>query len=181
MVSAAAVERALLQELLRVCSGLAPPEGRLADSVRAIHDCNRALWDLEDAVRKTDEAAEVASLKRRIDDANISRHRAVDAFDAYVARQIAPRQASDAHVVNSESFGEMVDRGSILALKHSVLPAGPQRDHVRCRWDHLMGCLARCVEAAGEGAVRLVPRREVKLYGRGRAPTADVPEPEGGS
>lgn len=163
------VQRVLMAELGRACAGLDPWVGGLDVALATILERNRALWQLEDAVREADRADDVARLTRAIHEANLARHEAVDAFDARLSAAAATSDPSTAALVNSESFGEMIDRAAILALKQAALArsgSDEELEHVRRRWDHLLVCLARCVEAARAGTLYLAPRREVKVYER---------------
>jgi hypothetical protein len=121
---------------------------------RALHRINRLLWDLEEVVRDRGLDAEaVRELKRRIDAANLRRHRAVAAIDDAVDAMM-PGQRDDADpdaVVNSESVGQMVDRLSVLVLKQAAHTAPGIRSDLDRRVGRIMRCLARVWAALQRG------------------------------
>lgn len=128
--------------------------GDLPFDPRALHEINRTLWDLEEVVRdRALEAEAVRALKRRIDAANLERHRAVAAIDDAVDA-VMPAQRGDADpeaIVNSESVGQMVDRLSVLVLKQAAHTAPDVRGDLDRRVGRVMRCLARVWAALERG------------------------------
>jgi len=78
---------------------------------------NTELWrleGLEDRARSTRcPAFEIVAVKRPIDAANAERHVLIDALD----EQLGYRPGPDAHVIHSQTVGELSDRLTILELK----------------------------------------------------------------
>jgi hypothetical protein len=81
------------------------------------HRMNFDLWHEEDIARRDDLGAErIREAKRTIDRLNQARNDAAEQFDAWLLSQL-PEMAADAPL-HSETPGMIVDRLSILALKH---------------------------------------------------------------
>lgn len=136
-------------------------------SILALHAANRALWDLEDAVRDPGlPDAKVSAMKRRIDRLNLDRHAAVAridrACDAAFPCTVAPN--APGVVLNSESVGQMIDRLSILALKRRAWRGTDKAAGVERRIALLGRCLDRVLTALVDG--RALPQRfdEAKTY-----------------
>lgn len=138
------------------------PRG-LRPALRALDAANRRLWDLEDRVRAAAGDGEVARLKRRIDRANLERHRRVAVVDAWILRR-HPRgaQPGDAGaLLSSESIGQMLDRATILARKRALA----DRPVLVWRWQHVLRCIDQALAALRSGHWVHHPAGEVKLYG----------------
>jgi hypothetical protein len=141
----------------------------LAAHVRALHDVNRRLWALEDAVRDPALAAEaVRDHKRAIDAANLERHAAVACIDRAVDDAFGPQRDPDdpLAVVDSQSVGAMVDRLSVIALKIEGFGDDPARAAAqRARAAHVERCLERVVDALRRGDGVAQAFDEGKRYG----------------
>ena len=85
--------------------------------VEANHRHNFELWHEEDIARRDDLGAErVTQAKRAIDRSNQARNDVIEQIDRHLAEELAP--PSDGVPFNSETPGMIIDRLSILALKH---------------------------------------------------------------
>ncbi|MEZ4469568.1 MAG: DUF4254 domain-containing protein [bacterium] len=136
-----------------------------------LHKRNRALWALEDAARGGLPDAELAKVKRQIDATNLARHAAVAALDAAVDAHYRPAASLDTPgvVVNSESVGQLVDRLSILALKHAAWVVSPKRRAgLEARAQVLVFCLQRSLDALAAGLALPQAFDEAKRYGATR-------------
>jgi hypothetical protein len=89
------------------------------DLVERQHRANFELWHIEDEARNpgaTD--AEVASVKRRVDQTNQRRNDLAEEMDRRLLAWLEPHGLPNrAAALNSESPGQIIDRLSILALK----------------------------------------------------------------
>ena len=82
------------------------------------HGFNYQLWHAEDRARREDMGFEfVYQAKRDIDRFNQQRNNRMEMMDAWLSQQLQPAEASNCRV-HSETPGMMIDRLSILALKH---------------------------------------------------------------
>jgi len=104
-------------------------EGFLA-LVEKNHAFNYQLWHAEDKARREDKGYEfVYHAKRAIDGFNQQRNDCMEAIDDWVTDALMP--ASPEHCpVLSETPGMMIDRLSILALKHYHMEAQTKREDV---------------------------------------------------
>ena len=104
-------------------------EGFLA-LVEKNHAFNYQLWHAEDKARREDKGYEfVYHAKRAIDGFNQQRNDCMEAIDDWVTDALMP--ASPEHCpVHSETPGMMIDRLSILALKHYHMEAQTKREDV---------------------------------------------------
>jgi hypothetical protein len=145
------------------------------------HLANFELWHTEDAARTpgaTD--ADLARVKRRIDETNQRRNDLSEQIDmhllAYLTQQGLPDPAAP---MNSESPGLMIDRLSILALKmfhtreEMERPGAPEGHTERNRErlailmeqrSDLAICLARLWEETLAGTRRFKLYRQLKMY-----------------
>jgi hypothetical protein len=83
------------------------------------HRANFDLWHIEDEARRPEASdAELAAVKRRIDQTNQLRNDLVEELDRKLLEWLATRGLPKASAaLNSESPGLIIDRLSILALK----------------------------------------------------------------
>jgi Protein of unknown function (DUF4254) len=157
----------------------ATPEAALSNdwlaAVARHHRANFELWHIEDEARTpgaTD--AELADVKRRVDQTNQRRNDLAEALDHILLRWLEARGLPDANApLNSESPGLIIDRLSILALKiyHTREEAERQdapQGHAERNRDRLSileeqrADLAGCLDALW--AETLAGTRRIKLY-----------------
>src|SRR5579863_4815401 len=95
------------------------PAGEWLDLVVRQHRANFDLWHIEDAARTPHVAdAELAKVKRRIDQTNQLRNDLTEELDRTLLKWLETQELPNATApLNSESPGLMIDRLSILALK----------------------------------------------------------------
>jgi hypothetical protein len=113
-------------------------------------------------VRDTDALLAKGRLKVQIDRANLRRHARVAALDAEVLRRWPRGGTPSRGYLSSESIGQMLDRGSILALKHERLGATAA---LEAKWAHLVACLERAMAAVRAGRFVHHEVGEIKAYG----------------
>jgi hypothetical protein len=161
--------------------GAEPEDQPFAATVLAQHRANFDLWHTEDSARDpraTD--AEIARVKRGIDEINQRRNDLAERCDALLLEHLAARSLPNpAAELNSESPGLMIDRLSILALKRfhtqeeinrAGAPAGhAERNRERLallteQRDDLVGCLERLWAEALAGTRRFKIYRQLKMY-----------------
>ncbi len=148
--------------------------------IEANHRHNCLLWDEEDQARRRDVPAEaIAANKRAIDGHNQRRNDAIERIDEALLDRIADVVPAPDAWHNSETAGSMVDRLSILALKHYHM--GLQATRADAGEEHRAACrekqarlalqrddLARCYDtllaqaAAGRAFWRVY--RQFKMY-----------------
>lgn len=91
------------------------------------HAFNYQLWHAEDKARRDDKGYEfVYHAKRAIDGFNQQRNDCMEAMDDWLTRALAQASHEDCPV-HSETPGMMIDRLSILALKHYHMEEQVQR------------------------------------------------------
>lgn len=94
------------------------------------HAFNYQLWHAEDKARREDKGYEfVYHAKRAIDGFNQQRNDCMEAMDDWLMQALAPASPEDCQV-HSETPGMMIDRLSILALKHYHMAEQAQREDV---------------------------------------------------
>ncbi len=94
------------------------------------HAYNYLLWHAEDKARREDKGHEfVYRAKREIDGYNQKRNDCMEAMDDYLVARLKPAHYDDCPV-NSETPGMMIDRLSILALKHYHMAEQTRREDV---------------------------------------------------
>ncbi len=82
------------------------------------HAFNYQLWHAEDRARRTDMGFQyVHDAKREIDHCNQQRNNFMEAMDTWMFENLKPANHLDCPV-HSETPGMMIDRLSIMALKH---------------------------------------------------------------
>ena len=93
------------------------------------HRFNFLLWHDEDKARREDKGFEyVYKAKRNIDHYNQQRNNFIEKMDAWIVEHYQP--ASNGCPFNSETPGMMIDRLSILSLKHYHMQLQTIRDDV---------------------------------------------------
>ena len=156
-------------------------ENEWLDAVERQHRANFDLWHIEDEARAPGSSdAEVARVKRRVDETNQRRNDLTEELDqklvAWLEAKGLPRPSAP---LNSESPGLMIDRLSILALKiyHTREEAGrddapsghAERNRERLavleeqRAD-LAGCLDALWYETLAGTRRFKRYRQLKMY-----------------
>lgn len=102
------------------------------------HQYNYLLWHAEDKARRDDMGFEfVRDAKRAIDGYNQARNDAMEAMDKALFKMLKPAPHTTCPV-HSESPGMMIDRLSILALKHYHMKLQTQRHDVE--QSHIEAC-----------------------------------------
>lgn len=94
-------------------------EAEWSKAVLRQHRANFELWHIEDEARRPNASdAELANVKRRVDQTNQRRNDLAEVLDRALLAWLLPRQLPDpAAALHSESPGLMIDRLSILSLK----------------------------------------------------------------
>jgi hypothetical protein len=158
-----------------------PPQERFASLVARQHLANFELWHTEDEARTphaTD--ADLARVKRRIDETNQRRNDLSEQIDRMLLEELAkdslPNHEAELH---SESPGLMIDRLSILALKlfhtreemeRADAPAGHRERNgerleiLAAQRDDLAGCLSAVWTEVLSGTRRFKLYRQLKMY-----------------
>lgn len=94
------------------------------------HAFNFKLWQAEDRARREDKGFEFVYLaKREIDYCNQQRNNKMEEMDGYFYEILNPSFDENCKV-NSETPGMMIDRLSILSLKHYHMSLQVKRDDV---------------------------------------------------
>jgi hypothetical protein len=158
-----------------------PPSDAWTMLVVGQHLANFELWHTEDAARTPDATdADLARVKRRIDETNQRRNDLSEQIDRALLEFLADKELPNpSATMNSESPGLMIDRLSILALKifhtreemeRPDAPAGhAERNQERLavlaeqRGD-LAQCLDRLWEETLAGTRRFKLYRQLKMY-----------------
>jgi len=158
-----------------------PPADAWTSLAARQHLANFELWHTEDEARRpgaTD--ADLARVKRRIDETNQRRNDLSEQIDEMLLDDLSKRDLPNAQApLHSEPPGLMIDRLSILALKlfhtreemeRAGAPAGhTERNRERLailtgqRAD-LAGCLVRLWEETLAGTRRFKLYRQLKMY-----------------
>jgi len=145
------------------------------------HRANFELWHIEDAARTPGATeAELASVKRSVDQTNQRRNDLVEEMDRALLDWLASRGLPNREApLNSESPGPMIDRLSILGLKvyhtrqeaeRTGAPAGhAERNRERLAiLEEQRADLAQCLDALWEetlaGTRRFKLYRQLKMY-----------------
>lgn len=106
------------------------------------HAFNYKLWHAEDKARREDKGhAFVYHAKREIDACNQQRNDCMEKMDDEIWTQLNPT-TSESCPVHSETPGMMIDRLSILALKHYHMAEQVKRDDVDSA--HRQSCFEKC-------------------------------------
>jgi hypothetical protein len=158
-----------------------PDADECAALIARQHLANFELWHTEDAARTPDATdADLARVKRRIDETNQRRNDLSEQLDRLLLEELALRNLPNPEAeLNSESPGLIVDRLSILALKifHTeeeiARPEAPEGHAERNRErlailvaqrSDLAGCLERLWLQTLAGTRRFKLYRQLKMY-----------------
>src|ERR1019366_835562 len=161
-------------------SGQAAGDDWLA-AVERHHRANFDLWHIEDEARTPGASdAELAGVKRRVDQTNQRRNDLAEELDRHLLGWLEPQGLPKRDApLNSESPGLMVDRLSILALKiyhtreeaeRADAPAGHaerNRDRLGILEEQradLAGCLDALWQETLAGTRRFKLYRQLKMY-----------------
>ncbi len=145
------------------------------------HLANFELWHTEDAARTPGASdAELARIKRRIDQTNQRRNDLSEQIDMALLQALAPLALPNPQaLLHSESPGLMIDRLSILALKlfhtrEEIGRPGPPAGHAERNRDRLSildeqrrdlaGCLEQLWAETLAGTRRFKLYRQLKMY-----------------
>ena len=145
------------------------------------HRANFELWHNEDEARAPGATeAELADVKRRVDQTNQQRNDLAEALDRFLLEWLGPRGLPNAEApLHSESPGLIIDRLSILALKiyhtreeadRADAPAGhDERNRERLaileeQRDDLAHCLDTLWQQTLAGTRRFKLYRQLKMY-----------------
>jgi Protein of unknown function (DUF4254) len=116
------------------------------------HSFNFQLWYEEDKARRDDMGFEyVYRAKRNIDKFNQLRNDMIEKIDQWLVNDLCPKHHLDCPV-NSETPGMMIDRLSILALKHYHMTL--QTERVDVEKSHNQSCLQK-LQIIGEQLLQL--------------------------
>lgn len=152
----------------------------LLSAIADNHRCNRALWDEEDQVRRTDMPADyLVGCKRRIDRHNQQRNDAVERIDELLLERLASCKPKAGARLHSETPGAIIDRLSILSLKIHHMRVQSQRSdadaahlsacsaklqRLQMQRSDLAGCFAQLFDEIIRGDVCFKVYRQYKMY-----------------
>jgi hypothetical protein len=142
--------------------GKQPARACASDSIAAkalhLHAMNFHLWHHEDAARRPGASDhEVASRKRRIDELNDQRSRAIEDIDVTLIEWVKPREDAPLH---TETPGSMVDRLSVLTLR--ILHARSHLAVLEGQYDDLFGGLEQFLTRLQRGEASFKLYRQFK-------------------
>lgn len=122
--------------------------------IEANHHSNYALWQAEDEARRDDLGhAWVYQAKRKIDKLNQARNNQMEAIDSWLYDLLTPPAATIACPAHSETPGMMIDRLSILSLKHFYMLLQTTRQEVEDA--HRTACQQKCLILEAQRALLL--------------------------
>jgi hypothetical protein len=156
-------------------------DGEWLGLVARQHWANFDLWHIEDEARTPGASdAEIADVKRRIDETNQVRNDLMEGLDRALQSWVEERGLpSPAAPLHSESPGQMIDRLSILALKiyhtreeaerRDAPPGHAERNRERLKIlleqrEDLAGCLDALWQETLGGTRRFKVYRQLKMY-----------------
>ena len=154
-------------------------------NIQANHRYNSLLWAEEDLARRRSVAdSEIAQNKRNIDRYNQLRNNAIEKIDEAILAQIpSSHETKEDAWVNSETAGAIIDRMSIIALRHCNMTkqindekksAEVRREYsekiivLSKQWDTLMFCLNQLLCAFARGDAIFMPIKQLKMYNDAR-------------
>jgi hypothetical protein len=118
------------------------------------HAFNYQLWHAEDKARREDKGYEfVYHAKRAIDGFNQQRNDCMEAMDDWLTNALTPASPEQC-AVHSETPGMMIDRLSILALKHYHMEAQVKREDVDDAHRHACASKLRIIDAQQQQLAR---------------------------
>jgi len=158
-----------------------PSADVLTSLVSRLHLANFELWHIEDSARTPGASdADLARVKRRIDETNQRRNDLAEELDRALLRSLEKQGLPDLCAeLHSESPGLMTDRLSILALKifhtreeiarANAAPGHAERNRERLsilleQRNDLAGCLQRLWSETMAGTRRFKLYRQLKMY-----------------
>lgn len=159
----------------------APEASSWLDCVTTQHRANFDLWHIEDEARTPGASdAEIAAVKRRVDQTNQIRNDLAEGLDRTLLGWLKAHELPNPDAkLNSESPGLIIDRLSILALKifhtrEECLRADADANHIARNQSRLAileeqrADLARCLDELWEetvaGTRRFKLYRQLKMY-----------------
>ncbi|MFP9116207.1 DUF4254 domain-containing protein [Flavobacterium sp. RNTU_13] len=144
------------------------------------HHFNFSLWHEEDIARVKDiDPLRIVEAKRNIDKYNQARNNAMEKIDEWILLYLQEHNIPVASKQHSETPGMMIDRLSIMSLKHyhmyeeTIRPDANEQHKANCAakvaiLDEQIADLAKCLEdifAALEGGVlKFKVYRQLKMY-----------------
>jgi hypothetical protein len=145
-----------------------------------VHRCNFLQWKMENRVRDTVSSGVVAKLKREIDISNSRRIRFLEEIDQYYVSELKLIKHTDWEndYINSQTLGQIIDRLSVLSLRHCFAEAEIRKAPLQLRnyWtnnvaviDEQIRYIATCYDRfldklkAGEGC--MMRHEQIKMYG----------------
>jgi hypothetical protein len=150
------------------------------DTVGAQHQANFRLWHVEDLARvRSASDGDIANAKRAIDRINQQRNDLAEQVDAFLLASLGEQGQRDTAVLHSETPGMMIDRLSILSLKHYHTQEEIERvdappGHAERNWERLRileaqradlaWCLDHFWRAVETGERRFKVYRQLKMY-----------------
>lgn len=149
------------------------------------HRYNSLLWSEEDLARRTNVSdAAIVQNKRNIDRYNQLRNNAIERIDEAILAQIPSSHALQENAwINSETAGSIIDRMSIIALRHFNMNGSIKDDKISpevrneyseklpilCKqWEHLTFCLDQLLNAVANGTATFRPIKQLKMYNDSR-------------
>lgn len=144
-----------------------------------LHYCNFYQWIREGTVRsmKCDES-EIVRLKKEIDASNSERSTLIEELDAYFVSELRINRTDDWSnlYINSQTLGEIIDKLSVLCLKHFFMklklekaPSRFKKNYAQSieRIEELLRYVATCYDrfsrhlSEGKG---YMPHGQFKIY-----------------
>ena len=147
--------------------------GSLEWLIEGLHSCNLFSWHADDKSRAAQPDGVLMQHKRDLDASNLMRSRFMEAIDLTVADvlQLRPRQDLGSLYVNSETVGQIIDRLSVMTLKHHFLSRrlnGLEVSETLQRVDdqlfYVSYCMDKFLKALLQGKAQMLAYRQFKTY-----------------